>query len=135
MIWLDRAGLLLELSAFFLAAPEVLGKRKLSMIHQAMNRSVALLAGVPIALRILLVLSAGAFRFVLREGGSVDAGFFVAGTTLLLAGGSYLWIGRPALSRLATNLESREPMRRHFLLTAASCYVIGFACQFAATFR
>ena len=140
-LWLNRLGLLLDLLAFFCAAPELLGGRRLQAVTSVYERGMRLLP--PVALAAALV-ALGAFlaASVGRLAGQAAKAIWrlsvvtVTGALLTLAGIVILRVvGRAApavISRLAGGEQTNLGQR--FLVFGAFLFVLGMALQFVATF-
>ena len=136
-LWLNRVGLLLDLLAFFCAAPELLGGRRLQAVTSVYERGMRLLPPVAlVALGAFLAASVG------RLAGQAAKAIWrlsvvtVTGTLLTLGGIVILRVaGRAApavISRLAGGEQS--DLGQRFLVFGAFLFVLGMALQLVATF-
>jgi hypothetical protein len=140
-LWLNRLGLLLDLLAFFFAAPELLGGRRLLAVEDVYQRGMRLLP--PLALLTALTalaafLGAVFWKVSSRTWDVVWAASVVTITAVLLTllGIVGLRLLGRAASIVVVRLQQTEgaDVGQRFLTFGAFLFVLGMALQLVATF-
>lgn len=142
-LWLNRLGLLLDLMAFFFAAPELLGGRRLLAVERVFERGLRLLPPIAAGSALLALIA-----FLGASIGRVPRNLWrdiwraavvsVSAIVLTLAGIVILRLtGRAAaatLDRLPQTDADQADIGQQFLVLGAFLFVLGMALQFLATF-
>lgn len=140
-LWLNRVGLLLDLLAFFFAAPELLGGRRLNAMISVYERGLRLLPPLALAsslaaLATFLAAAAGWIRGQVAQATWRASIVLLTAVLLSLLGILVVRLAGKASSALVRRVGGgeEESLGQRFLVFGAFLFVLGMALQFVATF-
>jgi ABC-type amino acid transport system permease subunit len=146
MKWINAAGMLLQFLAFWFAAPELLGEKRLRSFEKGLKNLISYL---PMIL-ILLVIAVYGLTFGIGgiikgihasaegiEASSLTSYYLVLSACTILYMVFILffrrihnWLERKVATPLSNHLINDQSARRSALILGAFLFTIGFICQF-----
>ena len=134
MIWLDRLGMVLQFLAFWLIAPEVLGRAGVHRLRSGLKRLIELALIVPFGLGIVILTWALLFRELAEHLASWHRVLGLGLVTLAIALASYWLFRRQRIAKFIDEIEAEEQVRSRLLRIGAAAFSLGFLLQLTASF-